>query len=471
MKEAAAKLLRELPSVSALLSSPSVAELTCEFGEGIAKLELRALLDDVRSAIRAGRLDAAPGAEEVSSALRARLLRAASCEGRRAINGTGILLHTGLGRAPLCKEALEAVSGCGGYTILQASIETGKRSERDEKIEHMLVALTDCEAATVVNNNAAATMLILNTIAAGKEVVISRGQLIEIGGSFRMPEVMRQSSAILREVGATNRTHLRDYEDAISEKTGAIMHVHTSNYRVRGFSGTPAIDELCELGRRHGLPVIDDLGSGAIAPLDEFGLPNEPLVRHSVAAGADAICFSADKLICGPQAGIILGKREIVARIRKNPFARMFRVGKLTLAGLEATLVHFLNGDAYKRSIPFYRMLSRKLDELESQAMRVARELGDRAGMSASTADDLSYVGSGSIPDEGIPTRVVRLAHAKVSAEDLARRLRAGVPSVFGRIAEETLILDMRTVFPEEVDLLCDLLRRAVVGYAPLRWA
>jgi L-seryl-tRNA(Ser) seleniumtransferase len=464
MDEVVARLLRALPSVSKLTEAATFGELVVEFGEGLTKFELRALMDQTREEIRDGQLADAPTVEALLEALRLRLVRLTRPEGRRAINGSGILLHTGLGRAPMCREALEALAHFDRYSVLQTDIAAARRSKRDEKIERMLMKLCGCEAATVVNNNAAATMLILNTLAAGKEVIISRGQLVEIGGSFRLPDVMARSSAVMREVGTTNRTHPWDYEDAVGEETGALMHVHTSNYRVRGFSSTPDIRELVQLGRRHGLPVIDDIGSGALATLEEYGLHNEPLVQDSVAAGADAICFSGDKLICGPQAGIIVGKREIIARIRKNPFARMFRVCKLTLAALEATLVHFINGD-HARAIPFYRLLAREVDELESQAEHLVRLLGDcPADLAADLAvvDDLSQVGSGSLPDEGLPTKVVRIRCHSAPPEVLARWLRMGIPSVFGRVKDEMVLLDMRMIQPEEVELLASLVRAAL---------
>jgi L-seryl-tRNA(Ser) seleniumtransferase len=378
--------------------------------------------------------------------------------GRRAINASGILLHTGLGRAPLCDDAAEALAGASRYSILQAGLERGDRSLREEKLQRMLIALVGCEAATVVNNNAAATMLILHTLAAGRQVIISRGQLIEIGGSFRMTEVMAQSGAILREVGTTNRTHLHDYESAIGPNTGAIIHVHTSNYRIRGFAGTPDIRELVALGRKHGIPVIDDLGSGALVPLRQWGISDEPLVADSLAAGADVVCFSGDKLICGPQSGIICGNRSIIERIRANPYARMFRVCKLTLAALESTLVHFVNR-THTQAIPFYRMLSRPLEQLRSDAARLAPMLGDLPDLSIMVEDDISYIGSGSIPDEGIPTCTVRITHRTLEAGELARRLRQGIPSVFGRLADRALVLDMRTLFEGELELVAQALR------------
>jgi L-seryl-tRNA(Ser) seleniumtransferase len=309
-------------------------------------------------------------------------------------------------------------------------------------------------------------VLVLNTLAAGREVVVSRGQLVEIGGSFRMPDVMAASNAVMREVGTTNRTHLRDYEAAVGGDTGAILHVHTSNYRVRGFADAPDIRELCALGRERGVAVVDDLGSGALVSLRPFGLEDEPLVAGSVAAGADLVCFSGDKLLCGPQSGIVCGRREAVARVRRNPLARAFRAGKLTLAALEATLAHFVNGDEYKRAIPFYRMLARTEAELEEAAARLVAALKEMPGVSAETAEDLSYVGSGSLPDQGLPTRVVRVRSASVRPEELARRLRTGLPSVFGRVKDDAVLLDLRTVLPDEVDELAGCVRAALRGEA-----
>ena len=467
MGEDLAKLLRELPSVSELLGSPPIGALCREFGEGATKLELRRLIEEARADIRSGRRERPPDMETLVSPLRERLVRLCRPEGRAAINATGILLHTGLGRARLCREAVDALAGCGGHTVLQTDIETGKRCRRDTKIERLLVELTGCEAATVVNNNAAATMLILNTIAEGREVVLSRGQLVEIGGSFRMPDVMAKSGCTLREVGATNRTHLRDYEQALNQNTGAIMHVHTSNYRIRGFSGWPDIRELAALGRSNGIPVIDDLGSGALVSFSELGLPcslgDEPLVKDSIAAGVDACCFSADKLICGPQSGVICGKREAVERIRSNPFARMFRTSRLELAALEATLLHFLNG-THTEALPFYRMLMLTVDELDARAEELTRAVGGIEGVSVSIEDDLSYVGSGSAPDEGIPTRVVRLAPIASSSEKLAKAIREGIPSVFARISEDAVVLDVRTIDAGEVDVLARSVKRAVAA-------
>lgn len=448
-----AELLRQIPSVSELLESLQIKGLCECFGEEMVKLELRKTLEDLRSNIRSGKPEDVPDVSRLAYSLRQRL-ESFTETGRYVINATGILLHTGLGRAPLCKEAIEALKGMERYSLLQADTVSGKRSLREEKVEQMLINLTGCEAATVVNNNAAATMLVLNTLAAAKRVVISRGQLIEIGGEFRMPDVMEKSSVILHEVGTTNRTHLRDYEQAIGQDTGALLHVHTSNYRIRGFTGVPDIRELCELGHKYGIPVIDDLGSGALIPLSKFGISDEPLVQDSISAGIDVVCFSADKLICGPQAGIICGKKSIIESIRKNPFARMFRVCKLTTAALEATLIHFING-TYSSAIPFYQMLGVSNKTLEAKARLITRELSSIKGIKTQVIDDVSYIGSGSLPDEGIPSKVVRISFDKLPKgvsciDEIGQALRQGSPVVFCRIQDNSLYFDTRTLFEKE---------------------
>lgn len=447
-------LFRQIPAVSDFLNGDECEKMSREFGEGMLKTELRVLLGELRTRVSAGLIDRVPERSDLLAALRERLLRMTTPRGRYAINATGILLHTGLGRSPLCREAIEALNGMGAYSILQVDLDSGKRSLREEKVERMLMDLTGCEAATVVNNNAAATMLVLNTLADHKEVIISRGQLIEIGGEFRMPDVMAKSSALMREVGTTNRTHLRDYEKAINPQTGALIHVHTSNYRVRGFTGVPDIRELCALGHRHSLSVIDDLGSGALVPLAGFGIASEPLVSESIRAGADAVCFSGDKLICGPQSGILCGKKEIIERIRKNPYARMFRVCKLTLAALEATLIHFVNG-TYSKSLPFYQMLSVPMETLDARARSLSLALAGITGIQSEVIEDVSYLGSGSLPDEGIPSKVVRVRleetmAARIGLGEIVGKLRSGMPSVFCRVQDEALCFDARTLFEGE---------------------
>lgn len=460
--------LRKIPSISSVIDGPQAHELCETYGEGVTKSELRTMLEELRTRIRNNETSAVPENFQIAAELQKRLVRLVTPQGRAAINATGILLHTGLGRAPLCNEAITMLGGMDRYSVLQTDHASGKRSLREEKVERILVELTGCEAATVVNNNAAATMLVLNTLAAGKEVIISRGQLVEIGGSFRMPDVMAASMAIMREVGTTNRTHLYDYENAIGEKTGALLHAHTSNYRVRGFAHMPEVKELCGLARKHDVPLIDDIGSGALVGLNQFGLSDEPLVADSLSAGADVVCFSADKLICGPQAGILCGKKDVIRRIRKNPFARMFRVCKLTLAALEATLLHFING-TYLSSLPFYKMLSAPVPLLEERARKLLHALSAAQGLKADCIDDFSYIGSGSLPDEGVPTKVVRIKIAesrsgRMSPEKLAVQLRLSIPSVFCRVQENALLMDMRTLFDGQEIQIGENVSRIVNG-------
>ncbi len=459
MDDARSGLLQSLPAVGEFLDSVEGRRLVATFGEGMVKCELRHALALSRLGMREGRIQKPLVLEDLATRVADRLRHVMEPLARRAINATGILLHTGLGRAPLCEAAREAIQSASGYTPVQADPESGERSLREACVEQLLQELTGCEAATVVNNNAAATMLVLNDLAAGKEVVISRGQLVEIGGSFRMTDVMVQSGAVLREVGTTNRTSLGDYQTAIGARTGALIRVHTSNYRIRGFASTPTISELVALGKTHGLPVVDDLGSGALVPLREWGVGDEPLVRESLSAGADVVCFSGDKLVCGPQAGILCGRKSVIERIRMNPYSRMFRVCKLTLAALEATLAEFVNG-TYRRNIPFYRMLDRSVADLDREGQALAASLGGIPGLSAGVGEDLAYVGSGSIPDEGLATRVVRLRHSTISSGEIARRLRTGIPAVYARLADREVVLDLRTLRDGELAQVETAVRR-----------
>ncbi len=457
MKNDKENLLKSLPQLGVMLEKKSLATLKKRYGAGMTKLFLREVISEVREKILKGRTSSVPTEKFLVTETEKKLSRIISPDGRMAVNATGILLHTGLGRAPLCDEALEQLQVFSGYSVLQTDLGSGRRSLREEKIEKMLMELTGCEAATVVNNNAAATMLILNTLGEGKEIIISRGQLIEIGGEFRMPDVMKKSGAILREIGTTNRTHLRDYDNAIKENTGGVIHVHTSNYKVRGFTGTPKVCELRRLLDKHnGIPLIDDIGSGALIKLSQFGLPDEPLVKDSLSAGADVACFSGDKLICGPQAGIICGKKEIIERIRKNPYARMFRICKMTVAALEATLVHFVNG-TYREKLPLYRMLSEKKESLDKKARRLASLLAKNRNLKVSVEDDLAYMGSGSTPDEGIPSRIVKVS-GNFSPDDIAVKLRGNMPSVFCRISDDSIIFDMRSLSSDDYNILSSIL-------------
>jgi L-seryl-tRNA(Ser) seleniumtransferase len=346
-----------------------------------------------------------------------------------------------------------------GYCLLQNDPETGGRSKRDQFCEQLICELTGAEAAVVVNNNAAATMLTLNAMAEGKEVVISRGQLVEIGGAFRIPDVLRRSGATLVEVGCTNKTHARDYENAITERTGLLMKVHTSNYRMLGFVQEVPIGEMVEIGRRHGIPVVDDLGAGSLLDLREFGFPEEPRVQDSVKAGADLVTISADKLIGGPQGGIILGKADAIRRIRKNALARVVRVGKLTLIALEATLKYFLDRHRAMEEHPTTRMLTMPLPELKARAEAIAAAIGEVPGATVAVAEDVSEVGSGAYPAHSIPTRVVRISAAEPHPNEAARRLRTRPLPIFARVSDDAVVLDPRTIQEDEVAEVAEAVR------------
>jgi L-seryl-tRNA(Ser) seleniumtransferase len=431
----------------------------------------REVLDGLRERILAG--EDGLSAEDlrtpaVGTLVKAEIRRRLRPSLRPAINAAGIILHTGLGRALLPEAAVGALHDVArGYCTLATDLDTGRRGHRDAHLEELICRLTGAEAATVANNNAAATMLILNTLAEGREVIVSRGQLVEIGGSFRMPDVMEASGAILRDIGTTNRVHLRDYEAAIGENTGAILRVHQSNYRIVGFSSEPPLEDLVALGREHSLPVIDDLGSGALMDLSRYGLEPEPLAQESVRAGADVACFSGDKLIGGPQAGVIIGTHEVLERIKTNQLARAFRVGKLTIAAMEAALKLFLNPDTLEQTHPTYRMLALTPDELQRRAEALAEGLAELPPEIArvEVIDGFSQVGSGSVPAENLPTRLLSIRPDAISAGELARRLRHHDPAIFPRVHAGEVLLDPRTIQPEEdaivIDALNELLREA----------
>jgi L-seryl-tRNA(Ser) seleniumtransferase len=348
--------------------------------------------------------------------------------------------------------------GLSGYSLLQLDIETGKRSRRDERIQWLLQQLTGCEAAAVVNNNAAATAIVLNTLARGKEVIVSRGQLIEIGGSFRLPDVMAASGARLVEVGTTNKTHSKDYEQAITENTAAIMRVHPSNYKIVGFAEEVPLEEMVEIAHSHKLPLIDDIGAGALLDLSRFGFHGEPTLPGSIRAGADVVICSADKLIGASQGGLVLGKAKLIEAIRKNPFARIVRVGKLTLAVLEATLSLFLDEATALSEVPALQMLSRDLSDITAQAERMARAVRERApGVEVTTVAGSSQTGGGSLPEQDIATRLVAISCPKeIAPDELAKRLRRYTPPIFTRVQEDRVLIDPRTLLKGEEETVVE---------------
>jgi L-seryl-tRNA(Ser) seleniumtransferase len=458
-------LLRQLPSVDNLLKTEESEGLIAKYGRDVVVDAARKVVGELRSAIlkedKGSPAEDTLSQDSIRKEIETHLQKAFSPSLVRAVNASGVVLHTGLGRAVLPKDAQDAIDEViQGYCTLATDAETGRRGHRDIHLDDLLCEITGAEAATVVNNNAAATMLILNTLAKGKEVIVSRGQLVEIGGAFRMPDVMEASGAILREVGTTNRTHLRDYAAVIWEETGAIMRVHHSNYRIVGFSGEPGIEELAQLAKEHNVPLIDDLGSGALVDLSEYGLESEPMVQHSLMAGADVACFSGDKLIGGPQAGIIVGKSDIIKRIRKNPLARAFRIGKMTIAGMEATLRLFRSPEKLKERHPVHKMFALSITEIGSRAKKVLRNLKKQIpqGVEFSVVDGGSQVGSGSVPVQTMPTKLLMVKSKDISADSLARSLRHHRPAVFPRVQNDAVLLDFRTIQEQEDKVVLDAL-------------
>jgi L-seryl-tRNA(Ser) seleniumtransferase len=444
--------LRKLPSVDRLLQHGDVAALEERWGHDLVLEAVRSALDAAREAVRGG----APCPELEALAVRAHERLAARLRPTLlpAINATGVIIHTNLGRAPLSAEARAAMDAVAlGYSNLEYDLQAGQRGSRYVHAEEILCRLTGAEAALVVNNNAAAVLLILMALAQGREVIISRGQLVEIGGGFRIPDVMRQSGARLVEVGTTNRTYIGDYEAAMGSETAALMRVHRSNFRLSGFVHEPELEEMVALARERKVLLFDDLGSGTLLDTALFGLAHEPTIQESVAGGVSLVSCSGDKLLGGPQAGIILGRADLVAQLRRFPLTRALRVDKTTLAGLQATLRHYLVGEA-QRAVPVWRMIGQTEVELEERARRWAAALGER-GLRTEVLPGRSTVGGGSLPGETLPTWLVALAVESPAAA--AARLRAGDPPVIGRIEDDRLLLDPRTVLPEQEERLWEL--------------
>jgi L-seryl-tRNA(Ser) seleniumtransferase len=453
--------LKALPSVDALLGDARVTALLAKVPRRLALIVIRDYLDELREAILADRR-----VEFGPATLVARVERQASRSLGRAINALGVVLHTGLGRAALSKVAQDSLHNVSeSFCNLAIDLETGRRGERYAHVARLLCELTGAEAAMVVNNNAAATMLILNTLAEGREVIISRGQLVEIGGAFRMPDIMQRSNVRMVEVGTTNRTHLKDYRAAITPQTALLVRVHMSNYKIVGFTREVPLADLVALGREFKLPVVDDLGSGALIDLARYGLPKEPTVQESVVAGADVVCFSGDKLIGGPQAGIIVGKRPYVEQLKKNPLTRALRCGKLTYAALEATLRLFFDEERLLREHSVLSVLCKPLSVMEAAAgelLVACQDLAPKAGFAL--RDGMSEIGGGSLATEQLPSKLVAIKPKSLSADELARRLRLVEPPVFTRIERDAVVLDFRTIRNDEVAIVAQALHRALNG-------
>jgi L-seryl-tRNA(Ser) seleniumtransferase len=436
---------RSLPSVDRVLADRRLLQAVSDLGLEASTEAVRAELARQRDAIRAGA--AALDFDGVVEAALERAYASLRSSLRRVINATGVIIHTNLGRAPLSDRAIEAMAAVSrGYSNLEFDLEAGERGSRYEHLESLLKRVTGAEAAMAVNNNASALLLVLSALAQGREVVISRGQLVEIGGGFRIPDVMRQSGADLVEVGTTNRTYLRDYEAAITERTAAFMRVHSSNFRVVGFTETVEIEDLARFARERSLLCIDDLGSGCLLETRGFGLAPEPRPQESLAAGADLVLFSGDKLLGGPQAGIIVGRADLVGRLKRHPLARAVRMDKASIAALNATLLHYAKGEALQE-VPVWRMISTPAEALQ----RRARRWSSRLGAGVSVAPSRSMVGGGSLPEESLPTYVLSvLGQPERSIEEISKRLRRHDPPVVGRIEHDRLLLDPRTVDPRD---------------------
>lgn len=464
-------ILRRLPSVDALLQTEALQEALNRHPRKLVLDAIHQILDAKRQRILAGPQDPEQvniDARHLTEVILDRIEVLGGYTLRQVVNATGIVIHTNLGRSLLPEEAVERlVLLCRRYSNLEYNLEEGRRGSRYVHAESILRELTGAEAALVVNNNAGAVFLVLSTLAKGREVVVSRGQLVEIGGSFRIPDVMSSSGAVLREVGCTNRTHARDYEQAICDQTALLMKVHTSNYRVVGFTAEVTLEELVEIGHRFSLPVVEDLGSGSFLNMAKFGLPGEPTVQEAVRAGADLVTFSGDKLLGGPQAGIIVGRKELVDRCKKNPLTRALRVDKMTLAALESTLRLYRDERQAVTQIPTLRMIALPREVLEERAHRLAlalREIDREGALEVEVLAGASQVGGGSLPAQDVSTLVVAVSSRRMSTQKLESSLRGNVPPIIGRIESDRFLMDVRTLQPEDEAIVCAAFERILEG-------
>ena len=435
--------LRNLPSVEQILQTEAAAYLIARFGRPLTLDAIRFVLDDIRTRFKSGQITALPLTDLILAQTESQLITWTRQTLLPVINASGVIIHTNLGRAPLSDAAIRAMDIVSrGYSTLEFDIESGKRGSRLIHAESLLQKLTGAEAAVIVNNNASAVLLILAALANRKRVIISRSQLVEIGGGFRIPDVMKQSGAKLVEIGATNKVHIADYEEALAESVGLVMRAHRSNFKMVGFTEEPELKEVVETAHKFGAPVVDDLGSGAVYDTEKYGIAHEPTVQESMRAGVDIICFSGDKLLGGPQAGIIIGKADLIAKIKKHPLARAVRADKACLAGLSATLLHYLKDEA-EREVPIVKMMSLTLKQVKGRAEAWTAELGQ-----GQVVEGESTVGGGSLPGESMPTFLLSLQVK--SAEKFLRALRKNNPPIIARTENDKVLLDPRTVLPEQ---------------------
>ncbi|MBM4286358.1 MAG: L-seryl-tRNA(Sec) selenium transferase [Deltaproteobacteria bacterium] len=458
-----ARLLRRLPAVDELLRDPRLAPYLPGLSRSQAAEVVRQVLTEARRRLLTAPRESLPPdleAEELARQVCRALAGARTPSLRRVLNATGVIIHTNLGRSLLADSAQEAVAQAAlSYSNLEYNLAEGRRGSRHDHLEAVLTSLTGAQAALVVNNNAAAVLLSLTALAAGREVIISRGQLVEIGGSFRMPDIMAASGAILREVGTTNKTYIKDYEQAITGNTALLLKVHPSNFRLLGFTREVSLEDLVALGRRYGLPVMEDLGSGCLVDLSGYGVEKEPTVQETVAAGPDLVMFSGDKLLGGPQAGIILGRAEMVQRLRQHPLTRALRPDKLTLAGLEATLLLYLDQSRAVAAIPTLAMITRPVEEVARDARRLARSLRRRCpAYSVKVVPCLGRVGGGALPQVGLLSAALALDLPPLAPHQLEARLRRASPPVIARLERDRLLLDLRTLTPRDQATLLQVL-------------
>ena len=444
-----------LPSVDKLLSDDRIDRLAQEYPHDLLVKTIRRVLEQARRDISAGK--AAASLDDITATVVSRLKALEEPGLRPVINAAGVIIHTNLGRAPLSEASLDAMQTLSrDYSNLEFNLDTGNRGSRNVHLEELLCELSGAEAALVVNNNASAVLLGLSALAKRKEVIVSRGQAVEIGGGFRIPDVMRQSGAKLVEVGTTNCTYAADFEQAITSRTIALMRIHSSNFRLVGFTNEVTIEELVEISRKHELLVLDDLGSGCFLDTTAYGLAPEPMIQQSITAGVPLVCFSGDKLVGGPQAGIIVGEKQHIDKLKKHPLARAMRIDKTRLAALGATLMHYLRGEATDK-IPVWRMISANLDDIKKRAETWTQTLGEKAEVITGE----TMVGGGSLPGGSLPTHLVAIGgnSFKPSAKTISERLRRREIPVIGRINEDVLLLDPRTVLPEEDNIILEAIR------------
>ena len=467
MDDAKKELLKKLPKIDEvllILEKHNIYNLASRY---LVKETCRRVVQDWREKIVKGKNkqppescpDAAMVAREVEKSIKGLY----HCRLRRLVNATGVILHTNLGRAPLCPEAIERIAEVGrGYSNLEFDLAKGERGQRYDHVSSLICALTGGEDALIVNNNAAAVLLVLNTLAEGKEAIVSRGELIEIGGEFRIPEIMQKSGSLLREVGTTNRTRLEDYENAVNADTGLILKVHTSNFRIVGFTEEADIESLAALGKSRGIPVMDDLGSGCLINLEQFGLQHEPTVRETLAAGADVVTFSGDKLLGGPQAGIIVGKKDILEKIKKNPLNRALRIDKFTLAALEATLMHYLVPETAPQKLRSLKALTESPATVKKRALKLMTRLRKENldALQFSLREDFAVAGGGSLPTQKIPTTLVGIKSGKMPAGKMEEKLRKVEVPVVVRTEKDEILVDLRTVAEDEFAFIIKGLRQ-----------